>query len=54
MTRTNTATTQTHSLSLELVHPNSSSFYDLLECVKRLVLRKDIHRISMTHDNRIS
>ncbi|KAL6035433.1 hypothetical protein STEG23_001178 [Scotinomys teguina] len=48
---TNSATTQTYTLSLEIAHPNIYPIYDLLECVKGLFLWNNNHRISMTQGN---
>ena len=45
------ATTQTHILGLGLAHSIIYPIFDLLECVKGLVLWNKNPRISMTRDN---
>ena len=52
---TNSATIQAQIQGFELAHPNIYPIYELLECMKGLVLQIQNYRISMTQgNNRIS
>lgn len=42
---------QAHIQSFELAHPNIYTIYDLLECVKGLILWNQSRKISMTWSN---